>query len=65
LIHLKNLTRIETLYLTKTEVTDRGLEHLEGMTRLRTLHVEGTAVTRAGLAKLREKCTQLQVPGEK
>ena len=31
LVHLKGLTKLQTLYLVNTRITDAGLVHLEGL----------------------------------
>ena len=56
--HLRNLPRLESLWLQGTRVTDRGLGYLEGLTQLKDLRLDGTGVTSAGLVHLR-RLTQL------
>jgi hypothetical protein len=53
LVHLKDLTNLQSLNLGNTKVTDAGLEHLKGMTNLRELHLYDTQVSDAGLASLK------------
>ena len=53
LVHLKGLTRLQTLNLSGTQITDAGLEYLKGLTRLQTLNLNGTQITDAGLEYLK------------
>jgi hypothetical protein len=39
LVHLKGLTKLQTLNLYRTKITDAGLVHLRGMTKLKTLYL--------------------------
>ena len=48
---LKGLKYIRELYLSKTLVTDAGLEHLKGLSQLHSLYLTGTPITDAGLVK--------------
>ena len=52
LVHLKDLTKLQTLDLSYTAVTDAGLVHLKGLTQLQSLRLDGTKVTDAGLLHL-------------
>ena len=52
LVHLKGLTKLQTLNLSDTNVTDAGLVHLKGLTILQTLVLIDTKVTDAGVKKL-------------
>lgn len=52
LVHLKGLTKLQSLELDDTKITDSGLLHLKGLTNLRVLKLKGTRVTRAGYEKL-------------
>ena len=54
LVHLKGLTKLETLGLGRTQVTDAGLVHLKGMTNLKRLYLHYTQVTAAGVAELKK-----------
>lgn len=54
LVHLKGLTRLQTLRLYNIQVTDAGLEHLKGLTSLRDLHLLNTQVTDDGVKKIQE-----------
>jgi hypothetical protein len=49
LVQLRELTDLEDLGLTDTQVTDAGLVHLTGLTKLECLDLDGTQVTDAGL----------------
>ena len=51
--HLKDLTNLQGLYLSNTNVTDDGLEHLKGLANLQILNLEDTKVTDAGLEHLK------------
>ncbi len=51
---VKRLPRLETLWLTETDVSDAGLAQLAGMTQLRSLSVGSPHVTDAGVAHLTE-----------
>jgi Leucine-rich repeat (LRR) protein len=53
LVHLKGLTKLESLSLNGTVITDAGLVHLKGLTNLQTLDLSGTAITDAGLVHLK------------
>ncbi len=52
LVHLKELTELQTLDLALTKVTDAGLVYLKGLTKLQTLDLNRTKVTDAGVKKL-------------
>ena len=39
LVHLKGLTKLQTLDLGSTKVTDAGLVHLKGLTQLQSLEL--------------------------
>ena len=51
--HLKELTKLRTLILPRTQVTDAGLEHLKGLRELVYLSLAFTQVTDAGLEHLK------------
>ena len=51
--HLKELTKLQFLYLSGTQVTDAGLEHLKGLSNLKLLLLGNTKVTDAGLVHLK------------
>ncbi len=57
--HLRNLPRIEGLWLDGTGLTDAGLRHLKDLRTLKELYLGATAVTDAGLANLAD-LTQLK-----
>ncbi len=50
---VKGLTKLESLDLYDTKVTDAGLVHLKGLTNLETLDLAFTKVTGAGLVHLK------------
>lgn len=50
--NLRGLTRLRTLYLTRSKVSDAGLVYLRGLTSLRELRLENTKVTDAGVNQL-------------
>ena len=54
LVHLKELTKLEELYLVGTNVTDDGLVHLKEMNNLQKLSLKFTKVTDAGIAELKQ-----------
>jgi hypothetical protein len=49
------------LALTKTDVTDAGLEHLKGLTKLERLLLEQTQVTDDSIADLKRALPDLKV----
>ena len=61
MVHLKGLTKLQTLNLYGTKITDAGLVHLRGMTKLQTLNLKGSmgsmvrrsGITDAGLEHLK------------
>ena len=53
LVHLKEMTSLESLTLSYTQVSDAGLGHLKGMTSLQMLFLSYTKVSDAGLAHLK------------
>lgn len=53
-VHLKGLTGLETLTLTRTQITDTGLENVKGLTELQTLTVRNTRVTKKGIDEVRK-----------
>ena len=53
LVHLKGLTTLRTLNLSKAYITDAGLENLKGLSQLESLTLRGTQVTDTGLAVLK------------
>ena len=53
LVHLKGLTKLETLWLGSTQITDGGLIHLTGLTKLKNLGLWDASVTDAGLVQLK------------
>ena len=46
--HLRNLPRLESLWLDGTGITDDGLAHLKGLRTLKELGLRGTSVTDTG-----------------
>ncbi len=59
--HLKGLTRLHHLYLSRTQVTDAGLEHLESLTSLEWLSLDGTQVTDKGVKKLQQALPKCKI----
>lgn len=55
------MKRLNTLDLSNTKVTDRGLEHLRELPKLRTLFLIGTKVTPEGVNRLLEELPELEV----
>ena len=53
-MHLKGLTKLQSLFIGGTQVTDTGLVHLKGLTKLQTLELDGTQVTDEGVKKLKQ-----------
>ncbi len=53
LVHLKGLTKLQSLVLSDTKITDAGLVHLKGLTNLQTLYLYNTQITDAGLVHLK------------
>lgn len=53
LAQLRGFTKLRTLNLRRTPVTDTGLEHLKGLTQLESLNLDETLVTDAGLEHLK------------
>ena len=54
LLPLKELTKLKTLTIFRTKVTDAGLEHLKGLTNLHTLILLDTKITDEGVAELQK-----------
>jgi hypothetical protein len=52
--HLRELTNLKVLDLSRTQITNKGLVHLETMTELEGLDLSGTQVTDHGFAYLKE-----------
>lgn len=66
LVHLKGMTRLRELELSKTQVDDAGLKELEPIAGLETLRLEGTRITDEGFRKWlspRESLNQLDLRG--
>lgn len=53
LMNLKGLTKLQRLYLSRTNITNAGLVHLKGLTDLQELVLRETKVTDAGLVHLK------------
>lgn len=53
--HLKNRTRLVSLYLTKTSITDAGMAHLKDLDNLGVLDLGRTQITDTGLKYLQGK----------
>ena len=54
LVHLKELTELQTLFLGDTQITDAKLVRLKGLNNLQELYLTGTKVTDAGVADLKK-----------
>ena len=54
LVHLADLTNLDTVVLYNTKVTNAGLVHLDGLQRLAFLALNNTQVTDAGLVHVAE-----------
>jgi len=52
MVHIRELSRLEALYLNRCEITDSGLEHVKKLNRLEELSLRGTQVTDTGLEYL-------------
>jgi Leucine-rich repeat (LRR) protein len=59
--HIKGLTQLRTLDLSRTEVTDAGLEHLKGLVHLESLDVGDSKVEGAGLEELSKALPNLHI----
>ena len=58
--HLKGLTQLQVLFLSKTKVSDAGLERLKGWANIQWLRLNDTKVSDAGVKKLQQalpKCS--------
>ncbi|MCP4783988.1 MAG: hypothetical protein GY903_22455 [Fuerstiella sp.] len=53
LVHLKDLTRLESLQVWDTQITDAGLKHLRVLASLKSLYLYDTMVTDAGLSQIK------------
>ncbi|MHC4180142.1 MAG: leucine-rich repeat domain-containing protein [Planctomycetota bacterium] len=53
LVHLETLTKLEQLFLDRTQVTGGGLEHVKGLAKLELLALDGTQVTDSSLEHLK------------
>jgi Leucine-rich repeat (LRR) protein len=51
--HLKELTKLQILYLKDTQVTDNGMVYLKGLTNIEALELGRTRVTDKGLEHLK------------
>lgn len=51
-MHLKGCTKLESLCLAHTSITNAGLKHIEPLTKLRRLDLSNTRVTDNGLASM-------------
>ena len=59
--HLKSSTKLQTLDLMETKVTDAGLEHLKGLTKLQSLNLKRTKVTDEGVKKLQQALPKCKI----
>ena len=60
-MHLKGLTKLKTLYLNDTQVSDTELAHLKGLTKLTNLEFDVTRVTDAGVAELKKALPRCRI----
>ena len=51
--YLRQLTKLQSLTLWGTQVTDAGLVNVKGLTQLQSLNLSKTQVTDAGLVNLK------------
>jgi Leucine-rich repeat (LRR) protein len=61
LVHLRTLTRLQSLGLSFSEVTDAGLVHLKRLRALRSLNLSGTKVTSEGIVELQKALPKCQI----
>jgi Leucine-rich repeat (LRR) protein len=59
MIYLKGMTKLKSLYLFETQITNAGLENIQGLTQLRLLDLRNCKITDSGL-KYIKGLTQLQ-----
>jgi hypothetical protein len=58
---LAALKQLQTLDLSRTGVTDRGLKGLAGLRQLRMLRLRDTKVTNGGVADLQQALPNLRI----
>ena len=58
---ITRLPHLSVLMLTRTRITDAGLDCLETCPQLKTLSLEGSQVTRAGALACLRRCPHLQI----
>jgi hypothetical protein len=61
LAHVKGLTTLRSLDLSRTRVTDAGLVHLTGLNQLQILNLTGTKVTDAGVRSLQKALPRVKI----
>lgn len=61
LANLKGLTKLSTLELGETQITDAGLVHLKDLTNLTELYLYRTHVTDAGVKELEQALPSLKI----
>jgi Leucine-rich repeat (LRR) protein len=54
LVHLKGLTKLQSLDFSNSRITDTGLAHLKGLANLEKLDLRQTQVTDKGVKKLQQ-----------
>ena len=54
IVHVKDMTKLQTLDVGQTPTTDAGLVYLKGLTNLYSLNLRYTQVTDAGIAELQK-----------
>jgi hypothetical protein len=62
---LAEISDLESLDVTNTEVSDAGIEHLKGLRHLNTLNHSGSRITPEGIAKLRRSIPQLRTDDDR
>jgi Leucine Rich repeat len=53
LTRIKDLSHLESLYLSRTNTTDAGLENIKNLTKLKDLNLDETDITDAGMTNLK------------
>ena len=54
-------TQLQVLDISRTKVTDAGLEHLKGLIQLKRLNLWGTKVTDAGVSELKKALPNVEI----
>jgi hypothetical protein len=56
-----DLSKLKTLSLSNTKVTDKGLEQIRDLAEPKTLHLKGTKVTEDGIKELKKTLTKVEI----